>query len=215
MRTSLPAGCDAALVTGAALAAAFSAGAAPVSDAISLRVNLRTLRSSPASVRIVSHALFASTISPQMPSESCTREPTPMPRAGAEAAGALAAASGAAFDSSRAEASRAGPPFPYRGSTSTDASSRCGAARSRPVEMGAGGEGGRMPAEPYSGDLGSLGGGGGSSAFFTWAMKAAEPMTAPGSHRSPHKALGAGGGQGLGGSPRVRGAARSLGRPGW
>ena len=78
--------------------------------------------------------------------------------------------------------------------------------------MGAGGEGGRMPAEPYSGDLGSLDGGGGSSAFFTWAMKAAEPMTAPGSHRSSHKA-GRAVAEGSVAHPEC--VARSLGRPGW
>ena len=66
------------LGTAAAFAAASSAGAASASDVTSLSAILRILRSSPASVRIVSHALLASTISPQRPSESCTREPTPI-----------------------------------------------------------------------------------------------------------------------------------------
>mmetsp|Transcript_10615 Transcript_10615/g.25296 ORF Transcript_10615/g.25296 Transcript_10615/m.25296 type:complete len:234 (-) Transcript_10615:535-1236(-) len=63
----------------AASGAAIACGAASISGAISLTSALRILRSSPASVRIVSHAPLRATSSPQMPSESCTREPMPIP----------------------------------------------------------------------------------------------------------------------------------------
>ena len=60
-------------------------------------------------------------------------------------------------DSVRLDASRANPGFSCRGATSTDASSRCGAIRSRPLEMGASGDDGRACSETASGPAGDVG----------------------------------------------------------
>ena len=73
-------GCDVVSICGRQLPA-------PASGVTSSRSTLRTLRSSPASVRIVSHAPLRAMISPNAPAESTTREPTPIAVPAAPGAG--------------------------------------------------------------------------------------------------------------------------------